>query len=269
MLSKLRNHIPKTYQLLLVGTMSALVAISVGIFVNYLVPAPSTVAVQEGDHTPSFTAQTMESGVSIVPIPANPAPPIQATAPTIETLPSAGYAEPYDDLPTALHNHLPYDQADPTRIVSIGSFVRESYEREEFLDADAAQAFNVMASAAAESGISLIPISGFRTIEHQSELFAKQVEKLGSESEAAKLSAPPGHSEHHTGYAIDIGDATRPDADIKPEFKTTDAYRWLLANASIYGFELSFPEGNQQGVSFEPWHWRYVGSPKAAQTFYR
>ena len=40
-----------------------------------------------------------------------------------------------------------------------------------------------------------------------------------------------------------------------------------MANARRYGFEQSFPYGNKQGVSFEPWHWRYVGSERAGEVF--
>lgn len=36
--------------------------------------------------------------------------------------------------------------------------------------------------------------------------------------------------------------------------------RWLLLNAPDYGFELSFPAANAQGVTWEPWHWRWVGT---------
>jgi len=39
--------------------------------------------------------------------------------------------------------------------------------------------------------------------------------------------------------------------------------RWLIANATHYGFELSFPQGNAQGVTWEPWHWRWVGTSVA------
>ncbi|TKD53358.1 D-alanyl-D-alanine carboxypeptidase family protein [Sphingomonas baiyangensis] len=80
----------------------------------------------------------------------------------------------------------------------------------------------------------------------------------------AWASAPPGHSEHATGYVIDFG--TRdgggcPDADAC--FAATPVGKWLLANAPRYGFELSFPAGNKQQVKWEPWHWRWVGSGKA------
>jgi len=32
---------------------------------------------------------------------------------------------------------------------------------------------------------------------------------------------------------------------------------------------MSFPKDNPQGVSYEPWHWRYVGDTASLETFYR
>lgn len=77
----------------------------------------------------------------------------------------------------------------------------------------------------------------------------------------AWASAPPGHSEHSTGYVIDFGTRDRqgcPDADAC--FAATAVGKWLLANAPRYGFELSFPAGGKQGLKWEPWHWRWVGT---------
>lgn len=84
----------------------------------------------------------------------------------------------------------------------------------------------------------------------------------------AKVSAPPGRSEHHTGYAMDIGDATQPKTHVNVTFEETRAFEWLRKNAPRYSFELSFPKGNSQGVSYEPWHWRYVGDKDSLETFY-
>jgi zinc D-Ala-D-Ala carboxypeptidase len=163
--------------------------------------------------------------------------------------------------------HLPYDEAPPDRLVSIGKFVRESYEREELLDGEAAPAFQAMVEAARSQGVQLMGISGFRSIADQQALFDKQIEKRGSAAAAAKLSAPPAYSEHHTGYAIDMTDASRTEVDLKVVFETTAAYQWLVANAATYGFEPSFPVNNAQGVSYEPWHWRFVGSTRSAGIF--
>ena len=47
--------------------------------------------------------------------------------------------------------------------------------------------------------------------------------------------------------------------NLSESFEQTRAFRWLQANAARYHFVLSFPPGNAQGVSYEPWHWRYFG----------
>ncbi len=166
-----------------------------------------------------------------------------------------------------LYGHLPYQEDDPARLVPIGKYVRDSSDRTELMDIEAAQAFKQMAAMAKSQGVLLMPISGFRTIADQKVLFARQIERRGSAKAAARLSAPPGHSEHHTGYAIDIADRQQPETDLKYSFQQTKAYRWLSANANQFGFEQSFPPNNWQGVSNEPWHWRYVLSARAAQVF--
>jgi zinc D-Ala-D-Ala carboxypeptidase len=163
--------------------------------------------------------------------------------------------------------HLPYGEADSARLQSIGTFEREGYERPESLDYEAAQAFTSMQVAAEAQGVKLMPVSGFRSIEEQKALFDNQIERKGGIEAAAQYSAPAGHSEHHTGYALDITDGNQPESDLKHDFEMTAAYQWLLVNAQTYQFEQSFPKDNQQGVSFEPWHWRYVGSARAGQTF--
>lgn len=165
------------------------------------------------------------------------------------------------------YGHLPYSEARYSSLASIGQFTRDSYQRDEYLNQATAMAFLNMQEAARQDGVALNPISGFRSTAVQQQLFENQVQKLGSVEAASRLSSPPGYSEHHTGYAIDIGDQTYPADDLKLTFTDTPAYRWLAKNARDYGFELSFPENNRQGVNFEPWHWRFVGSSTAQQTF--
>lgn len=206
--------------------------------------------------------------VSITPIAPPPKPSSLATPPATEiATPKPTPSITPKPLKTTVFGHLPYAEAPPSELVSIGKFERENYEREEFLNAEAAQAFQIMVEAARSQNVQLMGISGFRSIPDQQALFDKQIEKRGSAAAAAKLSAPPGHSEHHTGYAIDITDASRTDVDLKPAFEETAAYQWLVTNAAQYGFEQSFPQNNSQGVSYEPWHWRYVGSARAARIF--
>lgn len=165
------------------------------------------------------------------------------------------------------YGHFPYDEAPPERLVPAGRFVRDSYERSEKLDFETDQAFNAMREAARNQGVQMMIISGFRNISDQQGLFERQISRRGSPEAAAQYSAPPGHSEHHTGYALDIADVQRPDADLKLTFQDTEVYRWLMANARPYGFEQSFPEGNAQGVSFEPWHWRFTKTPRSQEIF--
>lgn len=134
----------------------------------------------------------------------------------------------------------------------------------------AADQFQAMAAAAAAEGVYLAPLSGFRSQADQAHIFfGVKAERGESPGDRAEVSAPPGYSEHHTGYALDIGDSDQPETDVEPSFADTEAYRWLQANAVRYGFELSFPENNPQGVAFEPWHWRFVGDRDSLETFYQ
>jgi D-alanyl-D-alanine carboxypeptidase len=68
---------------------------------------------------------------------------------------------------------------------------------------------------------------------------------------------------------VDIGDAQTPATNLNPNFENTAAFKWLEQNAAYYSFELSFPRNNPQGVSYEPWHWRFVGDRNSLETFYK
>jgi D-alanyl-D-alanine carboxypeptidase len=127
-----------------------------------------------------------------------------------------------------------------------------------------------MAAAALRDGVVLVPISGFRTVADQKYLYFDVKAERGQDAkERAKVSAPPGYSEHHTGYALDIGDGNVPATNLSVNFEKTEAFRWLKANAAYYSFEMSFPKGNKQGVSYEPWHWRFAGDIQSLKTFYK
>ncbi len=137
--------------------------------------------------------------------------------------------------------------------------------REVKLCAEAAMALRELMDCAEVDGVHLVPISGFRTISYQEGLFQKAVTKYGSEEAAARWVARPGHSEHHTGLAVDLGDEANPPADVEPAFEETSAFRWLQTHATRFNFEMSFPRENPSGVNYEPWHWRFVGTLKAKQ----
>ena len=172
--------------------------------------------------------------------------------------------EEIEEITENILGHLPYEQAsteDLKNITSDGS-IR--------LKIAAANKFLQMQQDAKKQGINLIPISGFRTVSEQEYLFFEiKAQRKQDASKRAEVSAPPGYSEHHTGYAIDIGDGNVPSTNLSPRFDQTTAYKWLEKNAAKYSFELSFPEDNQQGISYEPWHWRYVGDTHSLKTFYQ
>ncbi|MEM6434479.1 MAG: M15 family metallopeptidase [Cyanobacteria bacterium P01_D01_bin.115] len=164
---------------------------------------------------------------------------------------------------SSLLGHFPYEEADPAELVSVASNATIQ------LRPAAATNFDEMVVAAQSENIYLVPISGFRSKEDQEYLFFEiQAQRGQTPRVRAEVSAPPGFSEHHTGYAVDIGDADVPDANLSVAFEETAAFEWLEVNGPRYGFELSFEEGNEQGVQYEPWHWRFIGDSDSLQTFY-
>ncbi|CAI7766069.1 unnamed protein product [Closterium sp. NIES-53] len=133
----------------------------------------------------------------------------------------------------------------------------------------AARSFLSMQDAARRDGIFLTPLSGFRSVrDQQSVFYGVKAARNQNIRQRAKVSAPPGFSEHHTGYALDIGDANSPATHLEFDFENTEAFYWLQKNANRFHFELSFPPDNTRGIMYEPWHWRFVGDDHSTFTFY-
>ena len=166
--------------------------------------------------------------------------------------------------PDNLLGHLPYNEAPESELQSVTPDNRIR------LRIAAAKKFQQMVAAARKDGVQIQPISGFRSISEQQYLFfdIKEQRAQGA-TKRAEVSAPPGYSEHHTGYSVDLGDRTSPTTNLSPSFEKTAAFAWLEKNAARYSFELSFPRDNPQGVSYEPWHWRFVGDRDSLETFYK
>ena len=159
-----------------------------------------------------------------------------------------------------LLGHFPYPEADSRQMVAVAPGL--------LLRPDAAKNFLEMQRSASSEGVELIPLSAFRSISLQNQLFFDvKANRNQTSLERAKVSAPPGFSEHSTGYAIDVGDLSQPQTNLSPNFVQTRAYQWLKNNAARFQFVLSFPEDNPQSVSFEPWHWRFEGSTESLQLF--
>ncbi|MBD2186606.1 M15 family metallopeptidase [Pseudanabaena mucicola] len=171
------------------------------------------------------------------------------------------------DAPADLFGHYAYAEAPASKLRTI-SRAGDGYEIK--LHETAAKSYLQMEADAKADGVNFAVISGFRSISEQQELFFEiSKQRNQTPAERAKVSAPPGHSEHHTGYAIDIGDANVPSTNLSPSFEKTAAFQWLRNNAARYGFEMSFPPNNSQGVMYEPWHWRFVGDDTSLATFYK
>ena len=107
----------------------------------------------------------------------------------------------------------------------------------------------------------------YRTSERQQEILDSYVASYmdaGLSEEAAveetlKLVAKPGTSEHELGLALDIIAEDGEDS--------TATWQWLRENCWHYGFILRYPDDKTDitGISYEPWHFRYVGVEAAGE----
>ena len=123
----------------------------------------------------------------------------------------------------------------------------------------------MVAQYTAETGETMQSLSTYRSYGRQVDVYNGWVSQLGQEA-ADLTSARPGHSEHQTGWVMDIG-AVPSNCDLDQCFADTSQGSWLAANAYLYGFILRYPDGYTPitGYEFEPWHYRYVGVELATE----
>jgi D-alanyl-D-alanine carboxypeptidase len=124
----------------------------------------------------------------------------------------------------------------------------------------AARAWRRMRAAAAADGVTLWPLSGFRSVARQTRIIRTNLAAGRPLDDLLRFVAAPGCSEHHTGRAIDIGS---PDEGkhFEAAFEKTKEYRWLKRRAGEFGFRLSYPRNNPHGIGYEPWHWCWHAKP--------
>ncbi len=129
---------------------------------------------------------------------------------------------------------------------------------------DTATALEEMFAAAQKDGVSLKLLSGYRSYAFQNALYNRYVSIQG-QATADLESARPGHSEHQTGLAADIGGISNTACDIEACFTDTIEGKWIAENAYVYGFVIRYPQNKTAitGYIFEPWHVRFVGSELA------
>ena len=142
---------------------------------------------------------------------------------------------------------------------------------EKKLEKQACEQCRCMLKKADRQGVKIKIISAYRTLEYQQMLWDNSIREqmdVGlSEEQARELIsqtlALPGHSEHNLGLAVDFG--TEYADDVEDDFYSSNQGRWLCKNAAHYGFILRYPRMKEHitGISYEPWHYRYVGTEAA------
>ena len=137
----------------------------------------------------------------------------------------------------------------------------------------ACNAFLELQKAAAAENVTVWMQSGYRSVSYQTSLYEKKTnyyKQQGYDDAKAKEMAaavvnPPGYSEHNCGLAADLNSPEHTGLD--EGFENTTAFRWLCQHAGEYGFILRYPKGAEEKteITYEPWHWRYVGVENAAK----
>lgn len=140
-----------------------------------------------------------------------------------------------------------------TDLVDVGPNLVGRMQR---LTPDAAERWSLMVEAAAAEGLTLLIVSGFRSVEYQAALIRKKLEGGQQIDDVLTVNAAPGYSQHHTGTAVDIASpGSRP---LTEDFEQSDAFAWLKRRAAEFGFEMTYPRNNKYGFVYEPWHWALI-----------
>lgn len=134
------------------------------------------------------------------------------------------------------------------------------------------RAFLNLNAALIEDGMkSLVLVSGYRPYDYQKMLYDKKTNFFMSRglneddarTQAGKIVAVPGCSEHQLGLAIDVTTYDMKDLDdpLTQDFGEKPEGLWLSQNSFNYGFILRYPKDKTEitQIAYEPWHYRYVG----------
>ncbi len=151
---------------------------------------------------------------------------------------------------------------------------KHTHNREIYLRKETYQAFLAMAQAAQKEGIDFKIISGFRSFEHQKNIweakwtgkrnsgktnFLKSYPNPQDRSKAIlRYSSMPGTSRHHWGTDIDLNSLENSYFETSQGKKI---YQWLLDHAPKYGFCQPYTVKNNlrpYGYEEEKWHWSYT-----------
>ncbi len=134
-----------------------------------------------------------------------------------------------------------------------------------YLPQAAAEGYEALRGAMAdELGRTLLLDSGYRSDYYQAAVFLSvlQTNSFDLRTTAQRV-AIPGYSEHGSvvSTALDVMTVDGVPDDLNPwQFEETPEFVWLQTNARQFGFTMSYPRHNNLGVTYEPYHWRYIES---------
>lgn len=213
------------------------------------------------DPTVAAASQPEPTQSHISSMPLQNSPQQEATEPSAEPMPIA--ADSWKLLLVNPWNPLPENYSIQTVTLKNGLQVDERCYPD----------LQAMMDACRADGLSPVICSAYRTQEKQETLFQNKVNRLIAQGyteseatvEAGKVVAVPGTSEHQLGLAVDIVDINNQNLDESQEH--TAVQKWLMAHSWEYGFILRYPSEKSEltGITYEPWHYRYVGREDAAQ----
>ena len=223
-----------------------------------------------------FGAQTQEGPVEL-----HTTQPTRTEAPqTSPTEPRPTEAQPTETEPSTTADEGPQFDQDLLILVNAWNSIPEDYEPQlvalnNWALSVAEVAYDDLVEMLADGraeGLRFQICSAYRSRQEQKNLFDEDVNRymrqgdsqVVAETKAALYTQRPGHSEHHTGLALDIIASSYQILDAGQE--STAENRWLREHCHEYGFILRYPEDKEDetGIAYESWHFRYVGHEAAA-----
>lgn len=225
-----------------IALVSLLVVLRAGVLLADHFFGTGEVKVEDAGETPSVQAA---SGV-------DPEKVSEAVSPSGK---SSFIGDPYSGYGQLVNRSYPIKDAESYHPEDLET-VADSSEQ---MRAEAAQAMNQMIEdfKVQNPTLSIYPQSGYRTYDRQVQLYNNQIEKKG-QLLGTIYSAIPGTSEHELGLAMDL---SVDGSSLSSVFADTVQGKWFAQHSHEYGYILRFPKNKQSitGITFEPWHFRYVG----------
>ncbi len=191
--------------------------------------------------------------------------PYLSSSQNVQPVSEAGKQNAYDYLILVnKENKLPDDWEEKVVLKESENIYGETYLVEE----KALEQFLLLRDELLKEGIDIELDSTYRSVKEQQELWDEWTVEFGEEYVRTYV-AVPGHSEHHTGLAIDICldvDGKRIN-DNDEMIAKKEIFARIHPKLADYGFILRYPEGKEgiTGYGYEPWHFRYLDDPGIAK----